>query len=230
MAAKKKIDYARIEPGWRAGLKSVSQLAEEYTAETGTKVSHAAIIKHFKKLGVPRDLSEKIKSKVNSMVTESMVTGMVRAETKSNEKEIIDGAATEVATVLFSHRKDIGRFRGLVTKLLGEIESETDNPVLFEELADLIIWKINEPEGGVQTKDEIKRKQQLQTLFDRVMSNPARVDSLKKLADAFKTLVGLERQSLGLPDDPPKGDDPDDDKRVKLVLVPPKRVYEDETA
>ena len=54
MAAPKKIDYDRIEPGWRAGLLSPHQLAAAYTEETGQKVSHAAIIKHFKKAGIAR--------------------------------------------------------------------------------------------------------------------------------------------------------------------------------
>lgn len=55
MPARKKVDYERIEPGWRAGVLSPAQLAAEYTEATGVSVSHAAIIKHFKKLGVPRD-------------------------------------------------------------------------------------------------------------------------------------------------------------------------------
>ena len=57
MAAPKKIDYDRIAPGWRAGLLRPHQLAALYTEETGQKVSHAAIIKHFKKSGIARDLS-----------------------------------------------------------------------------------------------------------------------------------------------------------------------------
>ena len=75
MAAPKKIDYDRIEPGWRAGLLSPHQLAALYTEETGQKVSHAAIIKHFKKSGIARDLSSKINDRANAMVTEAMVTG-----------------------------------------------------------------------------------------------------------------------------------------------------------
>ena len=59
MAAPKKIDYDRIEPGWRAGLLSPHQLAALYTEETGQKVSHAAIIKHFKKSCIARDLSHR---------------------------------------------------------------------------------------------------------------------------------------------------------------------------
>ena len=54
MPARKKVDYERIEPGWRAGALSPSQLAAEYTDATGVSVSRSAIIKHFTELGIPR--------------------------------------------------------------------------------------------------------------------------------------------------------------------------------
>ena len=59
MPAKKRVDYDRIEAGWRAGVLSPHQLAAQYTAESGEPDSHPAIIKHFTKLEVPRDLSAK---------------------------------------------------------------------------------------------------------------------------------------------------------------------------
>ena len=62
MAAPKKVDYERIEPGWRAGIKSPAQLASEYTEATGISVSRSAIIKHFTELGVPRDLKAKVRA------------------------------------------------------------------------------------------------------------------------------------------------------------------------
>ena len=68
MAAPGTVDYGRIEPGWREGLKSVPQLAAEYTAATGQPITQAAIRKHFVKIGVPRDLSAKIKAKADKPV------------------------------------------------------------------------------------------------------------------------------------------------------------------
>ena len=63
MAAPRIIDYGRIEPGWRAGKLSVQQLADEYEKDTGKRVARSAIQKHFNGLGIPRDLSAKIKAK-----------------------------------------------------------------------------------------------------------------------------------------------------------------------
>lgn len=59
------IDWDRIEPDFRANIKSVLQIAAEYEEATGRSISHTAINKHFKKLGVTRDIRDKaIKEKV----------------------------------------------------------------------------------------------------------------------------------------------------------------------
>jgi hypothetical protein len=186
MAAPKKIDYERIEPAWRAGIKSPSQLAFEYTAETGVKVSHAAIIKHFKKLGVPRDLGAKVKAKADSMVMEAMVTGKVSAVTTKRDAEIVLDSALIVANVRMAHRSDIGRSRRLANKLLDELEGLTDNRELFEELGELM----RDPDDkGFDRRNE---------LYGKVISLSGRTKTMKELSETLKTLVLLERQAYDL--------------------------------
>ena len=97
MAAQKKVDYEAIEPGWRAGIKSPAQLAAEYTEATGISVSRSAIIKHFEKRGVPRDLSAKVHAKADAMVAEAMVTGKVSTVTTMADATIINAAAVDVS-------------------------------------------------------------------------------------------------------------------------------------
>lgn len=122
MAAPKKVDYARIEPDWRAGLLSPAQLAAEYTAATGVAVSHTAINKHFRKLGIDRDLKAKIQAKADSMVLQAMVTGKVSAETTRAAAEIINDNASVIAQVRLQHRKDIARGQALARKLFAALE------------------------------------------------------------------------------------------------------------
>lgn len=110
MAAPRIIDYGRIEPGWRAGKLSVQQLADEYQDDTGQSVTVQAINKHFKNLGIPRDLSAKIEAKAAAMVQTAMVQGKVQidgTETLPAEASIIASAATTSANVQLSHRADI---------------------------------------------------------------------------------------------------------------------------
>lgn len=186
MAAPKKIDYDRIEPGWRAGLLSPPQLAVEYTAATKVSVSHAAIIKHFKKLGVPRDLKAKVLAKADAMVMQAMVTGKVTAETIAKEKEIIEDSAMLVAEVRLAHRKDIGRGRKLTSNMLQELELQSNGRELLAQLGEIMR---TDNEAGVDRKND---------LYNKVLSLSGRADTLKKLADSMKVLIGLEREAFGL--------------------------------
>jgi hypothetical protein len=205
MAAPKKVDYERIEPGWRAGIKSPPQLAAEYTADTGVSVSHAAIIKHFKKLGVPRDLSAKVRAKADSMVMESMVTGKVSSVTIPATAKTIEVAATELATVRISHRVDIRAGRDLVGKLLAELKGVTDEPELIEALQQALLQADSEGGDSIDIQAARGRAQRLRDALDRVVSIGGRVAAVKGLAEAMKTLIGLERQAWNM-DDPEPGD------------------------
>lgn len=125
MAAPRIIDYGRIEPGWREGLLSVPQLAEEYEKATGQHVTRQAINKHFRELGIPRDLAAKIKAKADAMVAEAMVAGKVAVEenaTTRPEAQIVNSAATTVANVQLSQREDIRKLRERAAKYEEELD------------------------------------------------------------------------------------------------------------
>lgn len=194
------IDWERIEPGWRANIKSVLQLAADYEAETGQKVSHTAINKHFKGLKIPRDLREKVQASARAKVSAAVVSTKVSTETTPTEAAIIDANADQVAAVMLTHRKDIGRSRNLAMALLSELENQTFSPEMFEQLAELVAGP---PITGAEPGDKMaeRRRQQLLEAFERAMSLGNRVDSMKKLADTLKTLVGLEREAFGLTED-----------------------------
>lgn len=125
MAAPRIIDYGRIEPGWREGVKSVPMLCAEYEDATGQAVTKQAVSKHFRNLGIPRDLSAKIKAKADAMVDAAMVDGKVAvtgAETMPAEAAIIASAATTSANVQLSHRADIRKLRDRVSEYEQELK------------------------------------------------------------------------------------------------------------
>lgn len=132
---RQKVDYARIEQGWREGILSPRQLAEQYTKETGQSVSHAAIIKHFNKQGIERDLNAKIQSKSDRLVTQAMVTKKVTPEQRLQDKQIVDSASVHIAQIKLSHRKDFMRFKSTIESLQQELDElnklkDPDNLVL----------------------------------------------------------------------------------------------------
>jgi len=125
MAAPGTVDYGRIEPGWREGLKSVPQLAAEYTAATGQPITQAAIRKHFVKIGVPRDLSAKIKAKADALVSAATVSGSVSIsgnETTPAESAVITSAATQSANIQLAHRRTFEKLRERADKYEMELE------------------------------------------------------------------------------------------------------------
>ena len=203
MAAPKKIDYDRIEPGWRAGLLSPHQLAAIYTEETGQKVSHAAIIKHFKKSGIARDLSSKINDRANAMVTEAMVTGKVTSKPSIPDSSIIEQGSVQVATVKLAHRRDIHRARNLANALLDELEKQTD-PITLALLADL---------GELLRNPDDKGMDKLNDLYHAIIALPERSKTMKVLVESLQKLVDMERTAFGMD---AKGAD-DDKKGVEAV-------------
>jgi len=181
-----RIDWERIEPDWRAGLKSVLQIAADYESDTSQKVSHTAINKHFRKLGVPRDLKAKVQAKADAMVSAAEVSGKVSTETTATDAKIIDANATIIANVQLSQRKDIGRSRRLALSLMEELEAETGNIELFHELGELL--------RSADDKGQDKRND----LYQKVISSAGRIDSMKKLAETMRVLISLEREAFGI--------------------------------
>ncbi len=208
MAAPKKVDYDRIEPDWRAGIKSAPEMAAEYTKWTGVSVSHPAIVKHFKKLGVPRDLKAKINAKADALIRESIVTGKVSAAATMRDAEIIVDNAVVQAEIRVSQRVDISRSRKLVLSLLGELEEQTDNRAMFEEL------------GEIMRSDDARGSDKRNDLYMKVIGSAGRIDSMKKLSETLKTLIGLEREAYGITNESGNGES-NGELSLKLKFVSP---------
>ncbi len=203
---KPQIDWEAIEPDWRAGIKTKQQMAAEYG------VSRAAMDKHFDKLGIERDLTAKIKAKAESLVAHDLVTPKVTPKSRVTEAVIIESNAEAIAKVIRSHRASIGKYQSLCEKLFAEIELQTGQRLTFEQLGELM--------ATAETDDKAVDK--LKEVYRRTLSTPSRVESLKKLVDAFKTLVGLERQAFNLADNA-NGDA--DQKPVAPSNLPPADCY-----
>lgn len=190
----RRIDWERIEPDFRAGIKSVLQIAADYEKDTGCTVSHTAINKHFKELGITRSLKEKVRAKADAIVSASVVSAQVSIETSFSDAKIINANADVMAHVLLSQRKDITRGRTLVMSLLSELEDSTLNIDLYKQL------------GELMAAPDDKGNDKLGELYHKVISMGGRTSTMKSLADSLKTLVGLEREAFGIVDNGPKDD------------------------
>jgi len=179
--AKKETDWEAVEGAYRAGLLSLREMSQEYG------VSHVAIKKRADKEGWTRDLSAKIKAKADALVNSGEVNAGVNSKPLVNETEIVNANAEVIANIRLSHRKDISRSRGLVMKLLEELEVSTGNIDVFDKLGELMF-----------DPDEKTGRDRLNEAYQKVISMAGRTKTMKDLADSLKTLVALERQAYGL--------------------------------
>jgi hypothetical protein len=195
VAAPKKVDWGVIEPDWRAGVLSVQQLATNYTEKTGVSVTKAAVSKHFTKLGIPRNLKERIINKAESMVAAAMVSGKVDAETLASEADIINVNALGVAEVMMSHRQAAAQTSEIGRILKNDLLAMVSNRKLMEQLGEIMA---SPDESGADKQNEVYRK---------VISFPGLVDSYKKLVDAEEKANANARRSWNIrDDDTPEGD------------------------
>jgi len=208
------VDLALIEREYRAGVKSIQQIARENDRAPATICGWA------KKYGWERDLHMRVQTAAAAIVARSEVPktpgkrgpkeqsltpdelmGLVEAnadtpkkahERQMTEKEIVEANATKVADVQISHRKDITRTRTLVMRLLEECEQQSGEPELFRRL------------GEIMRKDDITG---MSDAYEKVISLPQRIKGVKELTEALRALVGMEREAYGITASYKEGDD-----------------------
>lgn len=184
-----KIDWELVEADYRIGIMSLRQMANEYGCCEG------AIRKKAKALKWDRDLNAKVKKRAEDLVRSEEVRTSVRNATPitPTELEKIEISAKIQADKTIEHRTIIGRHSKLVFKLMEELELNTDNKEMFEQLGELLY---SPDKNGKDTLNE---------LYMKIISMPSRVDSAKKLSEVLKTLIGLEREAFSIGSAPESG-------------------------
>ena len=157
---KRAINWEKIELDYRAGIKTLREIADEHG------ITHAYIKKKANQEGWIRDLTAKIKAKADALVTKSAVT----AELPIKESEIVDANAVTNATIQIKQRKDITRMRDIVAKLAEELELQESfnarvdcSKKLTESMKSLIelerkVYKIDGDDSGGTFEDWLKKQ------------------------------------------------------------------------
>lgn len=197
------VQWDLVEVDYRAGILSLRAIGAKYG------VSDAGILKRAKKENWVRDLGAKIREKAAAKVSAAAVSKPVSIQTAAYERELVEANATLQSDIILAHRQDIQRSRRLTMRLLDELEAQTDNLDLVEQLRELVYAP---DDKGVDKRDELIRK---------VISLSSRSSTMKTLADSLKVLVGLEREAFGVDSDENKGGSAVDDviKKVKAKIA-----------
>ena len=185
-------DWERIELDYRAGIKTLRQIADEHG------ITHGAINKRARRDGWERDLSGKINAKADALVSKALVSTPVSTESKIAERQVIEAAATAVADIRLAHRSDIRRARNLTNSLLAELEAQTDPSTLamLHELGEMLR---NEDDNGQDRRND---------LYTKVISLSERSKTMKTLADSLRVVVDMERTAFSMDKDQGPAADP----------------------
>ena len=185
-------DWERIELDYRAGIKTLRQIADEHG------ITHGAINKRARRDGWERDLSGKINAKADALVSKALVSTPVSTESKIAERQVIEAAATAVADIRLAHRSDIRRARNLTNSLLAELEAQTDPSTLamLHELGEMLR---NEDDNGQDRRND---------LYTKVISLSERSKTMKTLADSLRLVVDMERTAFSMDKDQGAAADP----------------------
>jgi hypothetical protein len=178
--AKQEVDWVGIEVEYRAGIKTVEQIGKEYGVSKG-RISQVA-----KRDGWARDLSKKIELKTQEKLNKLELNKTLNKDKKRLvEADYIESVSDAQVRIITRHQSTIAKYQELCDSLLDEIELMTGERLSFDQL------------GEIMADQETDR---MNALYRKAVSMPTRVDSVKKLVDTLKTLVGLERQAFGIAD------------------------------
>ena len=188
-------DWERIELDYRAGVKTLRQIAEEHG------ITHGAINKRAKRDGWARDLSAKIAAKADELVSKAAVSrpqvSTEAAEARPSaprvtEREVVAANAQIQADAVLLQRDDVRRGRSLVMALFEELEHETAHRDLYLQLGEMM-----------QSPDDAGADK-LNELYRKVISLPQRIDGARKLSESLRIQIELERKVLNIDERSPQ--------------------------
>jgi len=187
------IDWVAIEKHFRAGIKPLRTIGEEYDCTEG------AIRKRALKDGWSRDLRERIAAKTEEKVRKAAVRKPSTQLTPATESQVVEANADLQAGIILAEQVDGGRHRAISRNLLSELEAITNDLPNYQKLGELF------DESGPDANGAWK-KDALNDIYKKVISLTGRIDSAKKLSETHEKNVNIERKVHGIEDGEGKPD------------------------
>lgn len=187
MTEKKVVDWELIERLYRAGVKTIREIAAEHG------ISHTAIQKRAKKEDWTRDLSKKVQDKAKELVAREEVAKSVAMETKVTDTLVTNVLAQKVADIDLANRADlqlgIDAIRGMTQEL--SVLSNPDLRAQLEWLGELMDTSYVK-DNGTEVQDKVNQ------LYHAIIGLSGRIKMAKDLAGAVGVFIPLQRKVVGL--------------------------------
>ena len=188
------VDWEAIEKHYRAGLKSLRTIAEEYG------ITEGAIRKRAKRDAWSRNLERRIQEKAQEKVRKELVRTPGTQLTPASERRTVEEYSDLVATVDIGQREDVkaamANARGLLMELVQLARPE------FQEMLEAIAEEFD------QSTD--RRVDKANELYRYIIGLAGRVKMAKELAAVHGVYVPLQRKIYRLDDDDSKKSSVDD--------------------
>lgn len=145
--AKQDIDWEQIELDYRAGIKTLRQIAASHA------ISHVAIAHKAKKLGWTRDLTARIAARADEQVTAAL-NKTDSGKRLEAENEIVESAASALAALQIAQRRDVGKAREVVRILFERFEQ---TPMAMMDAARVVKQLTDSLRGVVELERQVFR-------------------------------------------------------------------------
>lgn len=179
---KQPVDWVAIEKHYRAGIKSLRAIADDYG------ITEAAIRKRAKRDQWTRNLEERIQLKAQEKVRKALVRTPGTQLTRETETRTIEDYATIVSTVDLRQREDVelamDSTRGLLMELVQL--SRPDFKELLEEIAETF------------DQSTPRRQDKENELYRYIISLAGRVKIAKDIAASHGTYIPMQRKMYKL--------------------------------
>lgn len=181
--------WPTIEADYRAGIKSVRQIAAEHGITEGAVRKRAKAQEWF------RDLSGQIQAKADALVRmEAVRTAGTQGRDRVPDKVVVEANGTVLYQVQLDIRNSVNRVSGVFDTLVSELEATGIGADLLKQLIEAV-----HPPGDGESEEEVERRLQRQRdLLARMLALHGRIDSGKKLVEMLEKIVRMKREAYGL--------------------------------
>jgi len=185
MGNSNRIDWAKIERQYRAGMLTIAEIARE-----NGNIPESNIRYHAKTKGWKRDLTDEMRSRTRTKMVENLakiypggekeIAGKIKV---IEDEEIIEQASRTQVNVVREHQKTVGQGHSLTMRMLDELDATTTHRGQLEDMI----------------------KSDVAPIRQRAMINAVSLNSravvMRDLANAARVWVQLERQAFNIADD-----------------------------
>lgn len=179
---KRHIDWELIERDYRAGIKTLRQIAEEHG------ITHGAVNKRAKAEGWERDLQKRILEKAEAKVSRAQVSSEVSKESKVSDRALVEANAEVIAQADLLNRKHV--VMGIDTSIAQLQELELLGRPDFQDLLEEV--------GNAMRKENSMGVDKMNDLYRYVISLAGRVKMAKDISASLGVYIPMQRKILKL--------------------------------